>query len=156
MRSEFDALLLDHAQENGVKVFQCTKVISIKFDKTTLPSSSSSGPTVGRPVSVTWSHIPTISSCTADSACQGVITFDYLVDASGRNGILSTKYMKNRKLNSNLKNVAIWGYWDGVGTYGKGTRAEGAPYFEALKGTLMRHSMSNLLSNFLHSFVRYV
>lgn len=129
MRSEFDALLLEHARSNGVKVFQCTRVLSVEFQK------SNPLDIPGRPTSATWSHCPPSSSpCASDSPCNGTITFDYLVDASGRAGILSTKYMKNRRFNSNLKNVAIWGYWDNVGVYGEGTTAEGAPYFEALKG----------------------
>ncbi|KAK8054752.1 hypothetical protein PG994_009819 [Apiospora phragmitis] len=44
----------------------------------------------------------------------GRIAFDYVVDASGRAGILSTQYMKNRRYNQGLKNVASWGYWRGV------------------------------------------
>ena len=44
------------------------------------------------------------------------------------------RYLKNRKFNSSLKNVAIWGYWKGTGLYGKGTRRENAPVFEALTG----------------------
>jgi hypothetical protein len=59
---------------------------------------------------------------------------DYLVDASGRNGLISTKYLKNRSYNKGLRNVASWGYWKGGGVHGVGTHKEGAPYFEALKG----------------------
>ncbi|KZT69721.1 FAD/NAD(P)-binding domain-containing protein [Daedalea quercina L-15889] len=63
---------------------------------------------------------------------RGEIEFDYLVDASGRAGLMSTKYLKNRHFNESLKNVAVWGYWRGTGMYGKGTSRENAPYFEAL------------------------
>ncbi|KAI0090520.1 hypothetical protein BDY19DRAFT_991965 [Irpex rosettiformis] len=63
---------------------------------------------------------------------KGEIEFDYLVDASGRNGLLSTRYLKNRQYNQSLKNVAVWGYWRGTGMYGKGTPRENAPFFEAL------------------------
>ncbi|KAB8207951.1 hypothetical protein BDV34DRAFT_191394 [Aspergillus parasiticus] len=61
---------------------------------------------------------------------------DYIVDASGRNGLISTKYLKNRTFNKGLRNVASWGYWKGGGVHGVGTHKEGAPYFEALKGTI--------------------
>lgn len=37
----------------------------------------------------------------------GTISFDYLIDASGRAGILSTKYLKNRKFNESLKCAAL-------------------------------------------------
>jgi hypothetical protein len=64
----------------------------------------------------------------------GTTTFDYLVDATGRAGLISTNYLKNRHFNASLKNIAIWGYWKDVGTYGVGTEREGAPWFEALTG----------------------
>ena len=37
---------------------------------------------------------PTKASYTTTSGVKGSITFDYLVDASGRNGLLSTRYAK--------------------------------------------------------------
>jgi len=46
--------------------------------------------------------------------------------------MMSTKYLKNRKFNASLRNVAFWGYWTGAGKYGKGTKRENAPWFEAL------------------------
>ncbi|KAJ7724282.1 putative halogenase [Mycena olivaceomarginata] len=42
------------------------------------------------------------------------------------------KYLRNRKFNKNLKNIAFWAYWTGAGTYEPGTRRENAPWFEAL------------------------
>jgi 2-polyprenyl-6-methoxyphenol hydroxylase-like FAD-dependent oxidoreductase len=42
------------------------------------------------------------------------IDFDHLIDASGRAGIMSTRYLKNRRFHDNFKNVAIWGYWEGT------------------------------------------
>ena len=66
---------------------------------------------------------------------EGTITFEYLVDATGRAGLMSTKYLKNRSFKDSLKNIAVWGYWAGVGSYGEGTARAGAPWFEALTGT---------------------
>lgn len=125
VRSEFDALLLDHASVCGAKVFHPYKATSIAFSST----SSASSP-LGRPTSVTWLH----TSCAPTNQCTGIMSFDYLIDASGRAGIMSTKYLKNRRFNANLKNIAMWGYWTGVGTYAQETAAEGAPWFEALTG----------------------
>jgi hypothetical protein len=65
---------------------------------------------------------------------KGTISFEYLVDASGRNGIVSTKYLRNRHVNETLKNIACWSYWKGGGMYMPGTSRENAPYFEALMG----------------------
>ena len=38
--------------------------------------------------------------------------FDYLIDASGRAGLVSTRYLRNRRFHQSFKNVAIWGYWE--------------------------------------------
>ncbi|KAH8998091.1 FAD/NAD(P)-binding domain-containing protein [Lactarius akahatsu] len=110
-RSEFDKILLDHAESTGAHVFQSTRVMSLAF----------SGK---RPTSALWTHGP--------SSQSGTITFDYLVDASGRAGLMSNRYLKNRHFNSSLKNVAMWAYWRNTGVYARGTTAEGSPYFEAL------------------------
>ena len=48
---------------------------------------------------------------------------------------LGRRYLKNRKFNTSLKNVAGWGYWKNTGMYGTGTSRENAPFFEALSGT---------------------
>ncbi|KZV76790.1 FAD/NAD(P)-binding domain-containing protein [Peniophora sp. CONT] len=118
-RADFDTLLLNHAKDEGTLVFQRTKVTNITFAET------------GRPISATY-------TCAADAASSSgspterTITFDYLIDASGRAGILSTRYLKTRNYNKALKNVATWAYWRDAGTYGAGTSAEGAPLFEAL------------------------
>ncbi|KAH9000779.1 FAD/NAD(P)-binding domain-containing protein [Lactarius hatsudake] len=110
-RSEFDKILLDHAGSTGAHVFQSTRVMSLAF----------SGK---RPTSALWTHGP--------SSQSGTITFDYLVDASGRAGLMSNRYLKNRRFNSSLKNVAMWAYWRNTDVYARGTTAEGSPYFEAL------------------------
>lgn len=82
-------------------------------------------PDPGRPVSATWSR---------KDGSSGVVKFNYPIDASGRAGLVSTKYLKNRRFTQGLKNVASWGYWKSGGVYGVGTHKEGSPYFEALQG----------------------
>lgn len=114
VRSEFDELLLRHAGESGASLHEGVRVNTIKF--------SEENPQ--RPVSAEWK---------SDEG-TGEIKFNWLVDASGRNGLMSTKYLKNRKFNASLRNVAFWGYWTGAGKYGKGTPRENAPWFEALTG----------------------
>lgn len=117
MRADFDKLLLDHARESGASVYERTRVTSLRFSE--LDSS--------RPISAEWKQsYPTGHS--------GEISFDFLVDATGRSGLMSDRYMKNRHYNESLRNIAFWGYWTGVGTYGLGTEREGAPWFEALTG----------------------
>jgi len=115
-RSEFDKILLDHAEITGTQVFQSTKVLSLDF----------SGE---RPISAQWTHGP--------SSHSGTITFDYLIDASGRAGLMSNRYLKNRRFNASLKNIAMWAYWRNTDVYARGAAAEGAPYFEALSGMVV-------------------
>ncbi|KAK4447398.1 tryptophan 2-halogenase [Podospora aff. communis PSN243] len=124
IRSESDKLMLDHAEKVGAKTFQGVKVESIEFEPAPDFPEDDRICNPGRPISAAWSR-------RADGA-KGTISFEYLVDASGRNGIVSTKYLKNRKFNQALKNLAQWGYWKGVKTYAPGTSREGSPAFEAL------------------------
>jgi hypothetical protein len=65
---------------------------------------------------------------------HGSTTFTHLIDATGRSGIMSTRYLKNRHFNASLKNIAVWGYWTNVAQYGFGSSRHGAPWFEALTG----------------------
>ncbi|PYI01220.1 radH flavin-dependent halogenase [Aspergillus sclerotiicarbonarius CBS 121057] len=119
VRSECDELMFKHAAKSGAKAFDGVRVTSIEFAST---KEAATNP--GRPVSASWK---------AKDGSTGSIEFDYLVDASGRAGITSTKYLKNRTFNNYLKNVASWGYWRGATPYGVGTPVEGQPYFEALQ-----------------------
>ncbi|KAJ7730742.1 putative halogenase [Mycena metata] len=112
-RANFDEILLRNASENGVRVHEGISVKTIEF--------SLDNPK--QPVSATWK---------SDTGIAGVVKFKWLVDASGRNGIMSTKYLKNRKFNHALRNVAMWGYWSGAGMYAPGTRRENATWLEAL------------------------
>ena len=101
-----------------MRVFEETRALSIVF--------AHNNP-LGRPIAAKWKH-------TADSSVSGTVAFDYLVDATGREGIMAQKYLKHRKINASLRNVACWGYWRGAGVYGIGTSRENAPWFEALTG----------------------
>ncbi|PBK91714.1 FAD binding domain-containing protein [Armillaria gallica] len=140
-RSEFDLLLMNHARTCGASVYELTRVNSLTFSQTD-PS---------RPISASWTHTPPPAPISPPASPKGprddtdspeipsepikltgATTFKYLVDASGRAGVMSTKYLKNRHFNLSLKNIAVWGYWKDVGTYGVGTKKEGSPWFEAL------------------------
>ena len=120
-----------HAEKCGVKMFDGVKVNSLKLvllsGDEVISDSKVENADPGRPVSATWSR---------KDGSSGEIKFDYPVDASGRAGIVSTRYMKNRTFNQDLKNVANWGYWEGAILYGIRTPKEGNPFFEALSGTV--------------------
>lgn len=130
IRAESDNLMFRHAGAQGAKIYDGVKVNSIDFvpsgiDTATLDSKVADP---GRPISASWSR---------KDGSTGIIKFDYLVDASGRVGIMSTKYLKNRKYNQGLKNVASWGYWKNAGKYAAGTARDNQPFFEALTGKLI-------------------
>ena len=49
--------------------------------------------------------------------------------------LMLAQYLRNRRMNQTLKNVASWGYWTGdAKMYKPGTGRENAPWFEALTG----------------------
>jgi len=93
VRSEFDKLLLDHAREAGVEVHEGVAVKQVGFAAD------------GRPTDATW---------VSDSGESGRISCDFLLDASGRAGLMTTKYTRNRQLHDVFRNVAVWAYWKGA------------------------------------------
>jgi len=94
-RSEFDELLLRHSEEQGVRVFEGVEVKSIENNAE------------GRPVKAVW-------AVHGDESQTGEISFDYLIDASGRHGVMSTRYLHNRQFHKVFQNIAVWGYWEGT------------------------------------------
>lgn len=129
IRSESDDLMFRHAGKSGAKIFDGVKVTDLDFEPSGIDvPENSKVADPGRPVSATWSR---------KDGSSGKIKFQYLVDASGRVGLVSTKYLKNRKYNQGLKNVASWGYWKGTGQYAMGTKRQNQPYFEALTGIFL-------------------
>lgn len=96
-RDEFDKVLLDHAASVGVEVIQGAKVTKVLFDG-------------DRPYAAEWTQT---RSADSTEEARGTTEFDYLVDASGRAGLLSAQQFKNRRKHEAFRNVAIWGYWAG-------------------------------------------
>ncbi|WP_042388975.1 NAD(P)/FAD-dependent oxidoreductase [Streptacidiphilus melanogenes] len=99
-RAEFDKILLDHARELGVEVLEETGVSEIEFAG-------------GRPVAARWQDA-------TDEAKKGRITFDYVIDASGRNGVLAARQFNSRKFHDIFKNMAAWTYWKNAKPLPKG------------------------------------
>lgn len=94
VRSEFDELLLRHAAELGVEVVEEVTVKEVHFDG-------------DRPVAATWAG-------TKDPDRTGRIAFDYVIDASGRTGVIAARQHKTRRYHEVFQNVAAWSYWKGV------------------------------------------
>jgi len=124
--------MLRHAAKCGAKVFEETKVVEVQFSADS-PAPEDILSSKVWPISATYKR--------KDTGYEGKIEFQYIIDASGRVGVLGSKYLKNRIVNDGLKNVAWWGYWpntgeDGnvTGKYMPGTPRENSPFFEALDG----------------------
>ncbi len=100
-RADFDHVLLKHAATQGVEVFEGVQVESIEFEgerarhATWIRRDRTPGPAAG-----------------GDGRVEsGRISFDYVIDASGRNGILATRHLHNRRFHKVFQNVALWSYW---------------------------------------------
>ncbi|MFF8848214.1 NAD(P)/FAD-dependent oxidoreductase [Streptomyces sp. NPDC015127] len=91
-RAQFDQLLLEHAREQGVEVVENATARAVRFDDE-------------RPAAVDWIRG---GQAGGGSTASG---FDYLIDASGRTGLLSAQHYHNRRQHEIFKNVATWGYW---------------------------------------------
>ena len=96
IRSEFDQMMLEHAKSQGVKVYEGVEVAEIQFEG-------------DRPVSADWA---VSEGGNGTGAAQGRIAFDVLIDASGRNSLMATRYLRNRRFHEVFQNVAIWAYWE--------------------------------------------
>jgi flavin-dependent dehydrogenase len=93
IRSEFDDVLLGHAASQGVAVHQGIEVTRLHFEG-------------DRPRRATWVR--------KDGGAGGDIDFDFLIDASGRAGLMATRYLRGRRFNESFQNVGVWGYWEGT------------------------------------------
>ncbi|MFD9061164.1 NAD(P)/FAD-dependent oxidoreductase [Kitasatospora purpeofusca] len=93
-RAAFDALLLENAAAKGVSVRHGITAKTVAFTAE------------GRPSSV---------RCVTDDGTEVTYDgFDFLIDASGRTGLLSAQHFRNRTPHTFFRNVAIWGYWKGA------------------------------------------
>ncbi|MBU3064706.1 tryptophan 7-halogenase [Nocardia sp. NEAU-G5] len=91
-RATFDDLLLRNATEQGAKVIEQAKVTGIVFDGE-------------RPIAAEWVQ--------AGDDTVHTLEFDFLVDATGRDGLLA-KHFGMRRQHPAFRNVAVWSYWKGA------------------------------------------
>lgn len=101
-RADFDKLLLDHARENGADIRETTAVEQIDF--------------IEQGVKLRWKSAG--PSTPNGSASAGEISARYLIDASGRNSFLGSKFNLKRTY-QHLKKLSIFAHYDGM------ARAEG-------------------------------
>ncbi|KAK6078946.1 hypothetical protein SCUP234_05872 [Seiridium cupressi] len=124
VRSEGDELLFRHAGKSGAKAFDGVTVTSIDF----APSNGANGSAVhspGKPISASWFK--------KEDGTSGVINFSYIIDATGRAGLLSTKYLKNRHYNSAINKSVSWAYFKNASKYGEGTEQADVPLYEGMR-----------------------
>ena len=96
VRSDFDQLLLNHAKSQGVSVLEGAEVKRLRFDG-------------ARPRIAIWSPVG------RDGRTQEQeIGFHFLIDASGRAGLMTTRHLHIRRHHEIFKNIAVWGYWKGA------------------------------------------
>jgi flavin-dependent dehydrogenase len=100
-REDFDHILLRNASRQGGEVIEGASARRVIFDGE-------------RAVALEWSRGD-------DPDTVLTTSFDYLIDASGRAGLLTRQHFRNRRPHEIFRNVAIWGYWDG------GERLPGTP-----------------------------
>jgi flavin-dependent dehydrogenase len=92
-RAVFDDILLRNAAEQGAEVIEEASVTNVIFNG-------------NRPSGVQWQSRADQSSHTS--------TFDFLVDASGRAGVLSRQHFDMRRRHELFRNTAVWAYWHGA------------------------------------------
>jgi FADH2-dependent halogenase len=102
-REDFDKLLLDHAAENGAEVHEETMVESVTFTRDCVRLLVGSARCADR---------------TPQRSVPTTIRARYLIDASGRNSVLGTKF-GIKKNYEHLQKLSIFAHYDGV------SRAEG-------------------------------
>jgi flavin-dependent dehydrogenase len=93
-RATYDEILLRNAVEQGTDVREGAFVKRIFFDG-------------DRAIGAEWTNLK-------DSAVLNTVKFRYVVDASGRAGVLSQQQFKMRKQHQVFQNIALWGYWTGA------------------------------------------
>ncbi|WUH98861.1 tryptophan 7-halogenase [Spirillospora sp. NBC_00431] len=92
-RDVFDNIVLENCAEAGAELHTEATVKKVVFDG-------------DRPVAVEWCRNSNPDEIIRTSA-------DYIVDASGRAGIIANKQFRHRRPHEIFRNVAIWGYWTG-------------------------------------------
>lgn len=112
VRSEFDHILFEHARESGARVHNEAAVTDIDFHD-------------GRPVGALLRR---------QDGSANRIDVDYLIDATGQAGLLSSRYFKDRHPEDAFANVAVGSYFRGARPYRDVNGAEhpGAFSMEAL------------------------
>jgi flavin-dependent dehydrogenase len=93
LRSDFDKMLLDHARETGADVREETSVENVEFDEEAVTLSVACGRAEARP--------------------PETVRTSYVIDASGRNSVIGTKF-KLKQNYEHLKKLSLFAHYQGV------------------------------------------
>ncbi|HLY98531.1 MAG TPA: NAD(P)/FAD-dependent oxidoreductase [Candidatus Angelobacter sp.] len=93
-RADYDNILLRNAEEQGARVIENAAVKRVIFEG-------------DRAVAVEWVR-------RGQESQLNTTRFDYIIDASGRTGVLGQQHFKMRNQHAIFQNIAIWGYWQGA------------------------------------------
>lgn len=93
-RDRFDHILLEHAQELGVQVFEGVSINSVRFDK------DSNG-----------LDQPRLTHRNTNTKETGEITCKYVVDASGQSTIVG-RQLGLRSIDEDFRFMSVWGYFE--------------------------------------------
>ncbi|HEV7551764.1 MAG TPA: NAD(P)/FAD-dependent oxidoreductase [Candidatus Angelobacter sp.] len=93
-RDTYDEILLRNAVAQGAEVVEGAAVKRIVFDG-------------DRAIGAHWTRVK-------DESMINTVKCEYVIDASGRAGVLSQQHFKMRKQHEVFQNIAIWGYWTGA------------------------------------------
>jgi flavin-dependent dehydrogenase len=92
-RATYDDILLRNATKQGAAVTEGATVNKIIFEG-------------DRAVAAEWTR--------AGDDTVHTVRFRFVIDASGRNGVLSRQHFGNRREHDVFQNIAVWGYWTGA------------------------------------------
>ena len=92
-RARYDEILLRNAAAQGAEVIEEATVKRVVFEG-------------GRAVAAEWTH-------RGDGEVH-TVKFDYIIDASGRKGVIAQQHFGMRHEHGVFQNVAIWSYWTGA------------------------------------------
>ena len=115
-RADFDKLLLDHAAESGAEVYEETPVEQVEFSNEHVTIFWRDARRLPRRSTAEVGSVPNLVR--QDSACpsvkdNGEVRARYLIDASGRNSVLGTKF-GIKKTYDHLQKLSMFAHYDGV------------------------------------------
>ncbi|MGZ8248810.1 FAD-dependent oxidoreductase [Methylomagnum sp.] len=102
-RDVFDELLLNHAAGQGARIFQQVAVRSVDFGNAERPQAQYLDRRGG-------------------ASAEGGISCRYVIDASGPGAVLANQFKTRRLIDSKMRFLSLWGYFDHsrfVGSDGK-------------------------------------